>query len=79
MKTAVSIPDAIFEAAEILARRSGLARSQLYTRALQQLIEEDASASSLTEAVNAAIEGTDTAPDEFIRRAARTDLARSKW
>jgi predicted transcriptional regulator len=34
MKTAVSIPDPLFEAADELARRLGLSRSALYARAL---------------------------------------------
>jgi len=40
MKTAVSIPDPVFEAAEGLARRLGISRSQLYTRALSELLEK---------------------------------------
>lgn len=34
VKTAVSIPDPIFEAADDLARRLGISRSALYARAL---------------------------------------------
>lgn len=32
MKTAISIPDPIFEAAEGFARRLGMSRSELYAR-----------------------------------------------
>lgn len=35
MKTAVSVPDPVFEAAEALAERMGVSRSQLYTTALE--------------------------------------------
>jgi metal-responsive CopG/Arc/MetJ family transcriptional regulator len=35
MKTAVSMPDSIFEAAEALAKRLRMSRSQLYTKAVQ--------------------------------------------
>jgi len=38
MKTAVSIPDPIFEAAEAMSKRLGLSRSELYTRALQAYV-----------------------------------------
>jgi predicted DNA-binding protein len=38
MKTAISIPDPVFEAAEDLARRLGKSRSQLYSEALQAFI-----------------------------------------
>jgi hypothetical protein len=40
MKTAVSIPDRIFRAAEQLAARWGISRSQLYARALDALVEK---------------------------------------
>jgi metal-responsive CopG/Arc/MetJ family transcriptional regulator len=40
MKTAISVPDPLFEAAEELARRLGKSRSQLYTEALQAFIEQ---------------------------------------
>lgn len=38
MKTAVSIPDAVFQAAERLAERRRCSRSRLYTQALQLLL-----------------------------------------
>ena len=40
MKTAISIPDVIFEAAEKIARRLGVSRSQLYTTAVSDFIRE---------------------------------------
>ena len=43
MKTAVSIPDAIFEAADRLARRRRISRSELYAEALARLIDDDES------------------------------------
>jgi hypothetical protein len=39
MKTAVSIPDNIFEDAEIMTKKLGLARSQLYVKAIQEFID----------------------------------------
>ena len=41
VKTAVSIPDPIFEAADRLARRRRVSRSELYAEALARLIEAD--------------------------------------
>ena len=38
MKTAISIPDDIFEEAERLAQRRGLSRSELYAKALAEYI-----------------------------------------
>ena len=39
MKTAVSIPDPVFDAAERLAQRLGITRSELYQRALRHFLE----------------------------------------
>ena len=39
MKTAISIPDPIFDAAEVLAERLGISRSELFQRALRHYLE----------------------------------------
>jgi metal-responsive CopG/Arc/MetJ family transcriptional regulator len=57
MKTAISIPDPVFEAAERLAERLGKSRSQLYTEAIAQYIEQHRS-EGVTERLNA-IYGTE--------------------
>ncbi|MBA1446707.1 MAG: hypothetical protein FE835_17750 [Gammaproteobacteria bacterium] len=36
MKTAISIPDPVFQAAEGLAQRLGISRSQLYSKAVSE-------------------------------------------
>lgn len=38
MKTAISMPDRLFEAAEELAERLGISRSQLYQRAMEHYL-----------------------------------------
>jgi metal-responsive CopG/Arc/MetJ family transcriptional regulator len=40
MKTAISIPDDIFQSAEQLARRLGVSRSELYVQALKSYLQE---------------------------------------
>jgi len=40
MKTAISLPDAIFEEAELVARQLGLSRSELYVSALHDYLEK---------------------------------------
>lgn len=40
MKTAVSIPERIFEAAERLARHLGVSRSELYATAIAEFLED---------------------------------------
>lgn len=39
MKTAISIPDRLFEDAEQFAKRMGLSRSELYSMALQEYLK----------------------------------------
>lgn len=39
MKTAISIPDSVFEEAEALAQQLGLSRSELYRKALQAYLK----------------------------------------
>jgi metal-responsive CopG/Arc/MetJ family transcriptional regulator len=41
MKTAISLPDSLFERAEQAAQRLNLNRSQLYTRALQEYLDRN--------------------------------------
>lgn len=40
MKTAISLPDSVFEAGEVLAQQLGLSRSELYTKALKVYLEK---------------------------------------
>uniref|UniRef100_A0A7C3PLG3 ChpI protein n=1 Tax=Oscillatoriales cyanobacterium SpSt-418 TaxID=2282169 RepID=A0A7C3PLG3_9CYAN len=39
MKTAISLPDSVFEQAEALVQQLGLSRSELYTKALQAYLK----------------------------------------
>lgn len=40
MKTAISIPDSLFQSAEQLANRLGVSRSELYARAVGHFVEQ---------------------------------------
>lgn len=79
MKTAVSIPDPLFEAAERLARRRGLRRSQLYAEALQRLVVDQVSDDDLIAQVNQTLAGLDDAYDDFQKAASRNSMARLEW
>jgi len=41
VKTAISIPDEIFHEAEKVAKRRGLSRSELYTNAVKQYVQDE--------------------------------------
>ncbi|MDZ4197975.1 MAG: hypothetical protein U1E27_01675 [Kiritimatiellia bacterium] len=78
MKTALSIPDDIFEQGERLARRLRTSRSQLYARALVDFVvqhEED----KITSSMNEVLREMGAEVDEFTRRAARQTLRRVEW
>ena len=79
IKTAVSIPDRIFEAAEQYARRRGIPRSQVYAEALARFMAEQESDEELTEALNRVCAEVDTSLDGFGRAATRRALGPSKW
>ena len=40
MKTEISLPDLVFEEAESLARKLGVSRSELYTKALKAYLQQ---------------------------------------
>lgn len=78
MKTAVSIPDDVFEEAERLAADLQTSRSQLYSRALQEFVARHAP-NRLTEAMNRVIDEVGTEVDEFTQRASRRVFEQVEW
>lgn len=71
MKTAISLPDDLFAAAEALAGRLGLSRSQLYATALARFVAEQERA-SITARLNAVYAVVPDDPDERAWRARAT-------
>ena len=79
MKTAISLPDALFRSAERLAKRSGKSRSHLYADALAEYVARH-SPDEITEAMNAAVDRVaERVPDPFVTRAAMQILERTEW
>jgi len=78
MKTAVSIPDEIYEEAEHLARRAKKSRSRLYSDALREYLARHAP-DEVTEAMNRACIQVGETKDPFVSTAGRRILERSKW
>jgi 3-methyladenine DNA glycosylase/8-oxoguanine DNA glycosylase len=79
VKTAVSIPDRIYEAAEQYARRRKIPRSQVYAEALARFMAEQESDQDLTAVLNRVCKKVDTGLDDFGRAASGRGLARSDW
>lgn len=78
MKTAVSVPDPIFERAEKLARRMRKSRSQLYSDALREYTARHDPA-AITTALDGLYKGEDSGPEAFVRESARRTLRSTDW
>ncbi len=77
MKTAVSIPDDVFEQAERLALERNVSRSELYTLALRRLVQSDERVTEQLDQVygSKSISNVDPA----VSASARHLLAESDW
>jgi len=78
MKIAVSIPDAVVESAERLARRSGKSRSQLFSDAVKEYVARHAPGDVAAAADRGYCE-LGNRKDEFVSLAARRILEQSEW
>jgi len=78
MKTAVSIPDDVFEQAEELIRRTRESRSRLYSRAVAEYVARHAP-DRVTEAMDHALADLDEPANTFVSAASRRVLRRNSW
>ncbi len=79
MKTAISIPDDLFEEAEELAERLHKSRSQLFSEAVAEFIARHCP-ESITEAMDAVCREVETeGSDPFVATAAQRTLERTEW
>jgi metal-responsive CopG/Arc/MetJ family transcriptional regulator len=78
MKTAVSLPDRVFRAAERHAKNARKSRSQLYAEALSEYLVRH-SPEEVTEAMNRVIEQLGKHAEPFVARAGRRILERTDW
>lgn len=80
MKTAISIPDDVFEAAERLAERLDKSRSQLYSEAVAEFVFRH-DPETLTERLDAALDGLgpEASEDRFVRETGHNILSRVEW
>lgn len=78
MKSAVSIPDAIFERAERFARRAKRSRSQVFSDALKEYLARH-SGDEITEAMNGVLDATGDGTGPFTTATSQRALARVEW
>ena len=78
MKTAVSIPDDVFDRAERLAKRGRRSRSEVYSSALREYVARH-SPEEVTETMNRVCAQVNNDADSFVAAAGRRVLQRSEW
>ena len=78
MKTAVSIPNDLFEGAERLARRTRRSRSRLFSDALREYLAHH-TLDNITELMDKALAQIGTGKDTFVSSAAQRALRQIDW
>jgi metal-responsive CopG/Arc/MetJ family transcriptional regulator len=78
MKTAISLPDEIFEQAERMARRLKKSRSEIYREAVVEYVARH-DPDAVTQAMNYVVDSVGGERDDFGKTAARRVLERSEW
>ena len=78
MKTAISLPNVIFQQAERFARRFKKSRSQMYVEAIVEYLERH-SPDAVTESMNNACDKLGTIDSSFSTAASRKILSQEQW
>jgi metal-responsive CopG/Arc/MetJ family transcriptional regulator len=78
MKTAISIPDEIFSAADALAGRLGVSRSELYATAVAEFLAKH-DRSEITARLDRLYATEPSGVDPELRRAQRRMFRRERW
>lgn len=78
MKTAISLPDDIFDEAERYAQRKKMNRSQLYSEALAEYLTRH-SPEEITENMNRVVDQLGNSPDPFSTLATQRTLECIEW
>ncbi len=78
MKTAVSVPDDVFERAERLAQRERRSRSDVYSAALREYVARH-SPDEIADALDRVIAEVGEGTDSFVTAASRQTLESTEW
>ncbi len=78
MKTAISIPDNVYESADKLANRLGKSRSQLYTQAINSFIAKH-QREGITEKLNKVYTTEPSNLDETLSKLQFSSLPKEEW
>ena len=78
MKTAISVPNPVFEAAEDLAKRLGVSRSQLYTTAITRYMDSFDD-EAVTQALNEVYADSTETIDPILMQMQMLSLPVEEW
>jgi len=78
MKTAISIPDPIFQAAEGLAHRLGISRSQLYAKAVAEYMNAHKN-QNVTEKLDEIYQDETSSLNDEMHSMQLESLPKEKW
>ena len=78
MKTAISIPDEVFDAAEELSKRLKVSRSKLYSTAISVYVHKHRN-KAITDALNKIYAKERSSIDPIVGIMQRTSLPKEKW
>ena len=78
MKTAISLPDALFKQADALAKQLGIPRSQLYARALAEYLT-NVGPGQITQALDAVYADEDSTIDPTVMAAQVKAVGGEEW
>ena len=78
MKTAISIPDSIFQAAERVASQLSMSRSELYAKAVQEFVAAHCR-TDVTEKLNEVYSDNTSGLDSALSKMQSLTLANAQW
>ena len=78
MKTAISIPDHVFEEAEKVAQRLGMSRSELYANAVSEYVREH-KGEKVTEKLNEVYQQESSKLDSVSRALQFASIKKGEW
>ncbi len=78
MKTAISIPDSIFQAAEGFAHRLGISRSELYSKAVAEYMDSHKN-QNVTQSLNKIYDIDDSSLDEELNIMQMRSIQKEEW
>ena len=78
MKTAISIPDKVFDSADQLAKELKISRSQLYAKAVEEFVTEHTH-TGVRETLDQVYAAESSAMDPALARAQAAAITREDW